>query len=310
MNILNTSNINTVIKMLAQFGVPYFKDNIQKSELEYINKGRNGRIYKYQYDNLLLSVKDMKLFTDRLPIISYFSTDKIRTLTGINDIIISYVLSENNHPTVQKLYGYKIYGNRAILIKEFCEYNFPEFIKKNNNELVSNLLLHIILAIKINFQMNIKGYLRDNKLGNILVRKTNDNYVKYKIKGKILKIKTFGYVPVLTDFGSAVIRNINGKKIIIARNKEWYKSDEHVVNLLGEIINENHIFDKSLDLFVLFYINIYIKNNLLMNNWIICEYIDNLNGMNEDNYKSNTLTINSFLKTKKMMQYVLSMIYV
>ncbi len=296
--------IKDTINKLEKLKIQEIDINI--NNLKLIGKGKNAKVYKSTIDNNPVTIKIMDLYLDTSLIKSLTMTDII-SQTGINDIIISNLISKINHPIVQKFYGYQVTDKSIIMVKEWCDYDFRSFVKKcTDQNVIANLLLHYILGLRLVFQELMEGYMIDTKIDNILVRKYNDKYVNYKINGKDYKIRAYGFVPVLTDFGASVITKINNDKLLINRHMDWKKQEmenkgywiyhSNIIDMT--YLPNNFIFDKALDLFHLFYIRIYLREKQLQKNWIIQEYIKLLNKHTIhpiNDYKPNMITIDDFL---------------
>lgn len=262
------TSINDCNQKLKELGISeinledLINDNIK------LGKGVNATIWKGRYKGNDVAIKIMDLYLDT-PLIKTFNDNNIITQTAINDIIISFVLGKLNNKTIQKFYGYKITDDHVILVKELCAESFLDRLAKFNDCIISNLLIHILLSY---WQYFKHGNHCDIKYENILIKKRNDNFVKYKIDDKIYKIKTYGYIPVLTDFGSSMLyAELNDKKMLIKRHTDWknnnYKNnylDKYV--LTKEYINDGHKIIYN----ILYYrakLNKYIKLN-----WIVKFY--------------------------------------
>lgn len=313
----DTKAIKNTINKLDSLDIRYIKSTIiDKMELTYLSKGKNATVYKSNYDNKDVTVKIMDLFLDS-PLIKIFDNNMIISQTGINDIIISDILQKYNHITIQRFYGYTITQKSIIMIKQFCDYDMLTFIDKiNDNDIISNVLLHIILAIRLMFQINTKGYFRDVKLRNILVVKDeNVKDITYKLGDNVITLKTFGYYPVLTDFGSSVI--INDK--IIMRHMDWKMSADGNTGI-GKYIemvdnlykftksSKDIILDESFDIYLLY--RDCKKNPKLINNWIIKEYETLLKKkkINKSiDYLPNCVTIEDFLTSNNIIKYIKSL---
>lgn len=304
---MNINDKNSIINKLNKLDINYITDfNIKKiNDDAFLGKGSSGSIFKSQYNTHDVAVKFMEIFTDT-PLIKTFTDNEIIGQTSVIDIIISSILSNYKHPTVQKFYGYLLTDKYIIMLKEWCEYDFLTFIKNKDKSLISNLLLHVVLSIKQHFQTYLNGYYFDTKLENILIKSYDQEYVSYFFNGQEHKIKAFGFIPVITDFGVSIILKKDNNKMLIKRHIDWKKPHKHQITtgfygVHKRIINNNIFFDEGFDLFHLLFVKIKMKCNIeiLIDTYIVKKYIEALHQRNIyrlDDYKINILSITDFLK--------------
>lgn len=253
-------NLSNAKKILHKLKIKEIDPNKIKKE-EIIGKGRNAVVYKGSYNDKKVTIKEMGLWLDT-PLIKKFSIDEIISQTGINDILISNLLSKFNHPTMQRFYGYAITPKSIIMVKELIEHDFVDFIESNkNHKLVDNLILHTLLSLNLHFQEYAIGEHHDMRLSNILVKKTNKKYITYKFKDKTFKIKTYGYIPILIDFGNSHIIKVGDDKLIIRRHTEWKKEGKLKLLVDNKGNYDINILFESIG-----------KNEFLKYNWLLNEY--------------------------------------
>jgi serine/threonine protein kinase len=90
-----------------------------------------------------------------------------------------------------------------FIVMEYIEHGdlHTDFFDKNPSRLeIQSVCLQIALAIAI-LGFEYKIYHGDLHSGNILLDRTDQENITYKVRGKKYNIKTYGYLPKLVDFG-------------------------------------------------------------------------------------------------------------
>ena len=111
---------------------------------------------------------------------------------------------------------------------------------------MSNLVLHILLTIKIVFTNHFRGKYSDASLQNILIQRTDLQYVQYGSK----KIQVLGgIIPILCDFGAS--RIVIDNKIFMRTN---WKNNSNTIKTFNcfKHDTQNNINDSAYDIFVFF----------------------------------------------------------
>lgn len=320
----NSNNLDNAIAILNKLRIPIANINIEQEtkngmktikNLKLIGEGRNADVYKGTFDNKDASIKIMDLYLDT-PIIKVFTNNKIISQTGINDIIISNLLSQINSPLIQKFYGYKIFDDYGliIMVKEWCDYDFKTFISSNNDEVINNIFVHYLFGLKLIFQQILNGYMIDVKLENILIRRYTDEFMIYNINNKQYKVKCYGYLPVFTDFGSSIITRINNDNILINRHVDWKKQHKtmygywlyHGKTIDMTTLPNNYKLDTALDLFHLIFIRTMNSKHFEPTNISVIKLFMNMlknrKILTIGNYFPNCLTLDNFLEKLALTQ--------
>lgn len=154
-------------------------------------------------------------------------------------------------------YSYK----KKYIIVEYCDGNLESLFIKNilNENIFKSILFQLLYGI---YAMQTIGIIHnDLKYRNIFYKKTSQEYLYYKIGEDIYKIKTYGYLVLIADFGLSIHVKKNIKEII----KEYYYLP---------LSNHNSIIIK----------NILYRNNIKIDNFIITNYLKEFNNVKKEIY--------------------------
>lgn len=310
----------TIIRLFEKLGIPEIPPEFVN--LVQIGKGGNSIVYKGTINDKVVCLKTVPIYMDNGNIYKTENNDII-TQTGINDIIISKYVDQTREPdslglpTVQKIYGYvkptnannepvQVFG----LVKEYYDCDMEKFIGSSEftelpdnkkQELLTNLILHILLTIKIVFTDHFKGRFSDASLKNILIQKTDLRYVQYGDK----KIRVLGYLPVLCDFGASRVV-VNGK---IFMRTNW-RNDCDTVKMFNQFRQAtiNNTNDQAYDIFV-FFLGLRKYKELQFNEPIMEAYTylykkGNNFDVSWKNYKKNCVVLDNLFKLKSVKQVI------
>jgi len=322
--------IETIVQLFDSFGVTriYLNDHNSINQANHLGRGACASVYKSKYRGKIVSIKKMELYKDSPFLI--LSLYYILSQIAINDIIISQCLSSINFPTIQKIYGYDIMYQRnkiyLLLIKKYYDCELLEFLQsdefnnisdKHKQHLLSNIILHVLLTFKYIFIEQFNGRYADATLRNILIQRTDEQYVQY---GNI-KLRLLGYKPVIIDFGHS---NIVFKNKFIMRTN--WRSEDLSRSIAHQLQNQPN--DKSFDLFNFFHYlylesfgNYNLKESLLKesnnktisSNWMFITFLNLIydigftkldRPINDEYYKPNCLPLDDFLNTKIVKNYL------
>ena len=316
MESVEDNNTDSLKRRLSSLGIQEIQEDIFDVELnKCLGKGKNAVVYKIILGKLKCAAKAMTLYFDT-PIFAKFTETEIISQTNVNDIVISYYIGKLkvNNISFPYLCGYGAQNQSLLLLKEYANYCLRELLTKvKNQEIITSILIRFIIIIYLGFQKYYKGYHFDLKVDNILVNKTNEEFLPYPFKENTYNLKTMGYYPLLSDFGSSVIIEMENKPILIKRHTEWKKkgraTPNNFLNISNKIedmnlkeIQAQKFFDKSYDLFKLF--NSLRRETMLQGNWLIAEYFSLLRTefgfTNAKDYKPNSLTIKKFLTSPRI----------
>jgi len=105
----------------------------------------------------------------------------------------------------------KVVGSNAntdllhFFVYEYIQHgDISEFIVKNNGntDIIKSVILQLVCVI-IELATVYNVFHGDLNSGNILVDKTNEKTLEYKIEDETISIETFGVMPKLIDFGKS-----------------------------------------------------------------------------------------------------------
>ena len=92
-----------------------------------------------------------------------------------------------------------------VVVLEKCENTFDSLLEKNelNNEQLESAIFQIVTML-YTYQKVFKFTHNDLHTNNIMYIHTDQEYLSYKIKGKVYKIPTFGKIYKIIDFGRSI----------------------------------------------------------------------------------------------------------
>lgn len=325
--------IETIIEFCEDLKIPRISLNKQfvANAANHLGKGACASVYKFNLNGKTVSVKKMEIFGDSPFLI--LAPHYILSQIAINDLVISHYLSSINFPTIQKIYGYDIIFQRnklyLLLIKKYYDCELLEFLKSdefnnipediNKQHLLSNIILHVLLTFKYVFIEKFNGRYADATLRNILIQRTDKPYVQY---GNI-KLRLFGYLPVIIDFGYSHI--VADNRFIMRTN---WRSEETSRSTRYQLQNQPN--DKSFDFFNFFHY-LYLEsfgqdnlkqsvlrksnNKIISSNWMFITFLNLIykegftkldRPNNDEYYKPNCIPLDDFLNIDIVKNYLQS----
>jgi serine/threonine protein kinase len=230
----------------------YIKECIEFTninDLTQINKGGQSNIFKLEKKDCGIAI--VKKYLDKVDIKDI--ENEINNLKLVNKLI------ENVCPNFIYMYHYS-YEKKYIIV-EYCDGDLESLFIKNilNENIFKSILFQLLYGI---YAMQTIGIIHnDLKYRNIFYKKTSQEYLYYKIGEDIYKIKTYGYLVLIADFGLSIHVKKNIKEII----KEYYYLP---------LSNHNSIIIK----------NILYRNNIKIDNFIITNYLKEFNNVKKEIY--------------------------
>lgn len=244
-------NINKVMK--EKFGIKRLNIQYKKYIEKELGKGKNATVYLIKVKNKYMAAKVQRIFFDT-PLIKINTDTEFVSQTAINELVISNEISKIKQINIQKLYGYSLNTKELVIFNEFIPYTFEYIVDMStSSSSISLLLLHLLLTFHTIFQhKHIKGYHIDFKVKNccIAVKETNVKDMKYEIGNCNVTLPIKKHLPVIIDFGSSIIIEVDGEKNIIYRHM-WRSGNMKFKSRPSneELIDE---FDPSFDLYIFF----------------------------------------------------------
>jgi serine/threonine protein kinase len=263
------------------YNIRKFNEKINHKNLKIINKGQNGAVYFFELNNKRYLLKSQKIFFDT-PLILVNNTTCLLTQTAVNDLVISWILYKSCPMFTQKYYGYYIDDDQIYFIKKYIEQDMIKYIMNHLDEL-NFYIIHILCTIQMIFEDRLKGYHFDLKLDNMLLQKTDQQYIQYKN----FRLKCNGYIPIIYDCGSSLIyykNRIIGRHILYKNDKSnycnIYKTFDPRINIKDFFIRLRNFCKKK-----------NIKNELI-----------------DEYFRNNNLTIDKYFKLDKVSKYIKNII--
>ena len=240
----NTENIKNIIRLFKRLGIKKYK--LKSNNLTFFNKG----LSKYNEGLFILNnnhdkYKDFvlkKANINNKVLILHDKPNMLVTYNFIHEIIITKLISDIyslfSRTNIKYFYGYVIDNDIYMILNRikadtlFFTYNSLSPFELNA------LFVHIIYHIFFLFENYTYGDNWDLHFGNIMVYKTDIKYIKYKyMNGDILKLRVFGYLPHIIDFGNVRIQKIKYK------NKIYPKTD-YLISMywLDKLTKNKHEF--------------------------------------------------------------------
>jgi serine/threonine protein kinase len=99
-----------------------------------------------------------------------------------------------------------------IVMEYIPDGDLTQFIRSATSKQLKSFITQTVLAFA-DLMTNCLIMHDDIHTGNILVRKTTRKTLTYHINGKLYRIKTEGFMPVLLDFGRAKLPDLGQRKI-------------------------------------------------------------------------------------------------
>lgn len=315
--------ITSLLNIFDKFSIPQVDLDLNGHEI--VASGGNGCVYKFLHEGKTLSCKKSEVFTDTS--FSLVDKDSVISQTAINEIIVAHHLSEINFPTLQKMYGYnhtqqdnKLY---LLLVKKYYDFEMQAFLEsreftskqlKEQQEILSNLIIHILLTVRHIFINKFQGKYSDISLRNILIHRTKKEFIQYGD----LKVKLYGYKPVFSDFGSS---QLVVNDMLIMRT-DW--KDESIT--LKNLIDYKEMpYDNAYDTYI-FFKNLYeyscstryftarfkkITSTLVFNNYLLQEYMKLISaqvacfGSTKGKfYKPNCIPLDTYLNQPRVASFL------
>jgi len=195
-NLSNNEELFKLLKMLTRAK----KSNLEGTNFTYLGKGKNGVVYKVGENT---TIKILEAIDTKCPINNKF----VKYCTGYYNevmigILVSNLVKRNeclNFPVLQRAY---IVRNIGVIIRDFSQFVFEDFLQNNLDEtIINNLILQYFLAVAI-IHDKYQSMIFDNKFTNIYVKKYDGKSLIYRVRERNYEIPCYGYLIIIGDYGS------------------------------------------------------------------------------------------------------------
>lgn len=118
-----------------------------------------------------------------------------------------------------------------IFVYKYIEYGdiSDYLIKIKDANIIKSVIIQMAcIIIELASKYNI--FHGDLNSGNILIDKTNEEIIKYKIDNELIEIPSYGIIPKIIDFGKSRFFN---ESLPLRNNDIWYD----IINFIGVIAN-------------------------------------------------------------------------
>ena len=212
---------------------------INKKIYNFVGSGRQANVYKVHSDlcgSCVIKIYDME---------NREKVDQEKKIAKEYHIMkkLNILINSNVCPNFIMLYTFMNY----MLTMEYADSDCTFLTKKYDNNIFTSFVMQILFGL-LCFHKKTEYIHYDVKLENILFKNIDKNIVfNYIVNGVSFKIKTYGYLFMISDFGSCVKKNYdknNGKLLTVKDDiKLFYKmiSNVHVkhdTEYLKKIVDE------------------------------------------------------------------------
>ena len=176
------------------------KNELRDTPVTYLGEGKNGKVFRIGENTTIKLLKNINLYCE-------INNEYVKLCSPFyhevtNGMILHNTRVEEKCPNFPELKGAYYTNNTGIIVRDYSDFVFSDFLKSTNYEkIINNLIMQYFLTIALlhaKYQSNIM----DNKFANIYVKKTNAKKLVYNIENKKYEIECFGYVIVIGDYGS------------------------------------------------------------------------------------------------------------
>jgi len=174
------------------------------------------RVSGKEHDYVL---KGYLLFTDT-PLVVRADRRCVRTQGGLNDLLVSSNLSRLCPAFTQTIHGYFTKQGWLYFLKDYTGVDMKQYVT-DHPERLSHCILHSLCVVNHLLEggvAGLKGFHRDLKLANLLLRPTAEPTVRYLAA----TLPSGGVVPVVFDFAESVLFY---KGRVICRHKHHLRRD-------------------------------------------------------------------------------------
>ena len=214
---------NNEIQLLADDLIKKFDNDIKLDKYKLLGSGYTANIYEISQNFVL------KVYKSKIKVKDFIKDINILLELLINDEITNIVKNNICPNFVYCYYTYydkTEYSSFLILekedgdLKDFFDNIINDYISVNNYKKVYKIFKSMIFQIMtglfvLNKKLNIYHY--DIKLENILYKKINKHTIfEYNFNNKKYYVPTYGYIFMISDFGSAMSKKslMQVKKIL------------------------------------------------------------------------------------------------
>ncbi len=179
-------NLLETVKFIKTLDILTLIKNRNNAYFKYIAKGNQGFVYLFNYNNYAKIVVKISDISDR-------SQKELDIMKQIDSVV------QNKHNFLQLYGSYKI-KNKLILLMEYANYSFKQWLEKYHDDDVWYVFIFQYLTAVYDIQTNLKACHNDLHLDNILITH-NSKPLNYNIGNCQYKLPNSEYIFIVTDWG-------------------------------------------------------------------------------------------------------------
>ena len=263
----------------------------------------------YTTNNYFIKITDNILNEQDLNLVKKYklTNNKLFLHQFPKEILINNLLKKELSNNIINIHNYHFNNNLFILIMDNDGELFKDFFDKHldNFKLLNSICIQIFFILAV-LQDKFEFMHKNFNFNNIIIKKYNQNTIKYTLKNKEYEIETLNYIPVLYNFSFSTIFKIYNTKMEIYDKETNLKNTNKITTPIHQydfmtkykkhILNNNY-FISSYDIFYFLYSFKYIKPEIKIKLYhnITNEYSILNNITNLFNYSESYMSMYDFL---------------